>query len=87
MPTLGRHEGRLGKQETKVVANQTDPVFFAVNFLLALILNAANRVTVRTGAVGHGGLTAAEEKGFGIGNINRTAPIPAKATGIGEQTI
>jgi hypothetical protein len=58
-----------------------------VNFLLALILNAANRVTVRTGAVGHEGLTAVEKKGFGIDKINRTAPIPANATGTGEQTI
>jgi len=38
-----------------------NPVFFAVNFLLALILSAANRVTVRTGAVLHGGTAAGEE--------------------------
>jgi hypothetical protein len=30
MPTLGRHEGTLGKQETKVVANQTEHRFFSL---------------------------------------------------------
>ena len=55
-----RRVGRLGKQEAKVVANQTEPHFFAVNFLLALILNAANRVTIPTGSVGHEGLIVVE---------------------------
>jgi hypothetical protein len=32
MPTLGRHEGTLGKQETKVVANQSEPRFFRCEF-------------------------------------------------------
>ena len=58
-----------------------------MNFLLALILNAAYRAPVRTAADAHAGNVATEVEVARIGTTSRTAPIVAVGTNSGEPSI
>ena len=68
-------------------ANQSGNPSTTLTLRLVSILEATHREAVRSVVVEHGGIAAAEAEVARVSATNRTAPIVAEGTDIGERTI